>query len=77
MRKVLRFPADSLRVGLQRSIEQLGSRRAETIRVKTESDVALKYFSNLARESARQRRIVEAVDLDGNPPGMAGLHSGH
>ncbi|KAK1751883.1 hypothetical protein QBC47DRAFT_391294 [Echria macrotheca] len=69
VRKVLRFPADSLRVGLQRSVEQLGSRRDETIRVKRESDVALKYFSNLVRESGRQRRIVEAVDLDGHPPG--------
>ncbi|KAK3938346.1 hypothetical protein QBC46DRAFT_460288 [Diplogelasinospora grovesii] len=73
VRKVLRFPADSLRVGLQRSVEQLGSRRDETLRVRTESDVALKYFSNLVRDTTRQRRIVEAVDLEGTP-GVAAMH---
>ncbi|KAK3375245.1 hypothetical protein B0H63DRAFT_482318 [Podospora didyma] len=76
VRKVLRFPADSLRVGLQRSVEQLGSRRDETIRVRSESDSALKYFTNLVRESSHQRRIVDAVDLDGHPPGMASAHGG-
>ncbi|KAK1827941.1 hypothetical protein QBC39DRAFT_385478 [Podospora conica] len=69
-RKVLRFPADSLRVGLQRSVEQLGSRRDETLRVRGESDVALKYFSNLVQMSSHHRRVVEAVDLDGHPAGM-------
>ncbi|KAK0621416.1 hypothetical protein B0T17DRAFT_617863 [Bombardia bombarda] len=71
VRKVLRFPADSLRVDLQRSVEQLNSRRDETLRVRAESDVALKYFGNLVRVSAHQRRVVEEVDLDGHPPGMA------
>ena len=76
VRKVLHIPADNLRVGLQRSVEKLGSRRDETLKVKAESDVALKYFSNLVRESAHQRRMVEAVDLDSQPPGMAGLVGG-
>ncbi|KAK5664318.1 hypothetical protein OQA88_536 [Cercophora sp. LCS_1] len=67
VRKVLRFPADALRVGLQRSVEQLGSRRDKTLKIKTESDVALKYFGNLVRESAHQRRMVEAVDLEAHP----------
>ena len=75
VRKVLGFPAESLRVSLQRSVEQLDSRRDETLRVRKESDVALKYFGNLVRESDRQRRIVEAVDLDGHPTGMAALNS--
>ncbi|KAH8909891.1 hypothetical protein BR93DRAFT_909364 [Coniochaeta sp. PMI_546] len=70
VRKVLRFPADSLRVGLQRSVEQLDSRRDETLRVRAESDVARKYFSNLVRVSDHERRTVEAVDLDAVPPGM-------
>jgi mitofusin 2 len=69
VRKVLRFPADSLRVGLQRSVEQLGSRRDETLRVRGESDVARKYFANLVRVSDHERRTVEAVDLDAVPPG--------
>ncbi|KXJ94833.1 hypothetical protein Micbo1qcDRAFT_145557 [Microdochium bolleyi] len=67
VRKVLRFPADNLRVGLTRSIEQLGSRREETLKVRGESEVALKYFSNLVRNSARQRAAVQEVDLDAHP----------
>ncbi|KAK3322195.1 hypothetical protein B0H66DRAFT_474313 [Apodospora peruviana] len=73
VRRVLRIPADSLRVGLQKSVEQLGTRRDETLRVRAESDIALKYFTNLVTQSAHQRRMVEAVDLDAHPPGMAGL----
>lgn len=64
-------------MSLQRSVEQLDNRRDETVRIRKESDVALKYFGNLVRESARQRRIVEAVDLDGHPPGIAALNSSH
>ncbi|KAF3019009.1 mitofusin [Neopestalotiopsis sp. 37M] len=69
VRKVLRFPADNLRVGLQRSVEQLGARRDETLKTKGESEVALKYFSNLVRESSAQRRVVEEVDLEAHPQG--------
>ena len=76
MRKVLRIPADSLRVGLQHSVEQLGSRRDETLRVRGESDVARKYFANLVRVSDHERRTVEAVDLDAVPPGMQGAVGG-
>jgi mitofusin len=75
VRKVLRFPADSLRVGLQRSVEQLGSRREETLKVHAESEVALKFFGNLARNSATQRNQVDAIDLDAQPPGLVGLAS--
>ncbi|KAJ8106888.1 hypothetical protein ONZ43_g6908 [Nemania bipapillata] len=67
VRKVLRFPADNLRVGLTRSVEQLGSRRDETLKTRTESEVALKYFSNLVRNSAHQRTLVADVDLDAHP----------
>ncbi|KAK8848556.1 transmembrane GTPase fzo1 [Apiospora arundinis] len=67
VRKVLRFPADNLRVELTRSVEQLGTRRDETMKVRGESEVALKYFGNLVRTSARQRDIVEAVNLDTHP----------
>ncbi|KAI1293075.1 hypothetical protein F5Y03DRAFT_374805 [Xylaria venustula] len=67
VRKVLRFPADNLRVGLARSVEQLGSRRDETVKTRTESEVALKYFGNLVRNSAHQRTLVADVDLDAHP----------
>ncbi|KAI1422828.1 hypothetical protein F5Y12DRAFT_786466 [Xylaria sp. FL1777] len=69
VRKVLRFPADNLRVGLTRSVEQLGSRRDETLKTRSESEVAFKYFSNLVRNSAHQRTLVADVDLDAHPQG--------
>jgi mitofusin len=72
VRKILRFPADNLRVGLQRSVESLAQRRAEVGKVKIESEVARKYFGNLVRESAEARRGVETVDLEGPAPGVAG-----
>ncbi|KAI4870838.1 hypothetical protein F4820DRAFT_146431 [Hypoxylon rubiginosum] len=71
--KVLRFPADNLRVGLARSVEQLGTRREETLKVRGESEVALKYFGNLVRESAHQRSVVEDIDLDAHPQAQAAL----
>lgn len=71
VRKVLRFPADNLRVGLQRSVEQLGSKREETRKIRGESEVARKYFGNLVNESAKIRNTVEAVDLEGPAPGVA------
>jgi mitofusin 2 len=72
VRKVLRFPADNLRVGLTRSLEQLNARRDETIKTRGESEVALKYFGNLVQKSAAQRRIVEEVDLEAHPHGAPG-----
>ncbi|KAM0321637.1 hypothetical protein ACHAQA_009993 [Verticillium albo-atrum] len=72
VRKVLRIPADNLRVGLDQSVKDLGQRREETLKVKKESQVALKYFGNLVRSSAEQRTQLEAVDLEAPPPGAAG-----
>ncbi|CAK7221541.1 mitofusin [Sporothrix curviconia] len=71
VRKVLRYPADSIRDGLNRSVDQLGTRREDTLKIKAESEVALKYFSNLVIDSARQRSAVMALDLDTPPPGAA------
>ncbi|KAM7189161.1 hypothetical protein V8F20_010272 [Naviculisporaceae sp. PSN 640] len=71
VRKALRIPADNLQVSLQRSVEKLGTRRDETLRVRAESDVALKYFRNLVVQSDHQRRMVQAVDLDAHPTGGA------
>ena len=72
---MLRYPADSLRVGLQRSVEQIAVKRDETVKVKRESEVARKYFGNLVRESAESRRGVESVDLEGAAvPGVAAAY---
>ncbi|KAI2621846.1 transmembrane GTPase fzo1 [Xylaria nigripes] len=74
VRKVLRFPADNLRVGLTRTVEKLGSRRDETLKTRTENEVALKYFGNLVRNSAHQRTLVSDVDLDAHPQAAAGMN---
>ncbi|KAL1887699.1 mitofusin [Sporothrix stenoceras] len=71
VRKVLRYPADSIRDGLNRSVDQLGTRREDTLKIKAESEVALKYFGNLVVDSARQRSVVRSLDLDTPPPGAA------
>lgn len=70
VRKVLRFPADNLRVGLDQSVKDLGTRRDETAKVKAESERASKFFRTLVGESEVQRSMVEGVDLDAPPPGM-------
>ncbi|KAF7927647.1 uncharacterized protein EAE98_006029 [Botrytis deweyae] len=74
VRKVLRFPADNLRVGLQRSVEQLGTKREETRKIRGESEVARKYFGNLVNKSAEIRNNVESVDLEGPAPGVAAAY---
>lgn len=74
VRKVLRIPADNLRVELEQTVQKLGERREETLKVRQESEVALKYFGNLVRNSGMQKRQVEAVDLDASPPGAAAAH---
>ncbi|KAI5457714.1 hypothetical protein BGZ63DRAFT_364089 [Mariannaea sp. PMI_226] len=70
VRKVLRFPADNLRVGLDQSVKDLSAKRDETAKVKDESARASKYFTNLIRSSQDQRSNVEAIDLDAPPPGV-------
>ncbi|KAK4169389.1 putative transmembrane GTPase FZO1 [Cladorrhinum sp. PSN259] len=74
VRKVLQIPASNLKVDLDKTVEQLGTRRDETVKVRKESHDALKYFTNLVQRSAHQRQVVDGVDLDSHPPGMAGLH---
>ncbi|ROW12515.1 hypothetical protein VMCG_00528 [Cytospora schulzeri] len=69
VRKVLHTPKDHVVFNLQRSVEQLGQKREETLKVKKESHDALKYFTNLVRESGQQRAIVEGVDLENHPAG--------
>lgn len=73
-RKILRYPAEHLRSGLANSVRDLGEKRDSRLKVKTESEVARKYFSNLVRESQEGKARVEDVDLDGPAPGIAGSY---
>ncbi|RDA94549.1 hypothetical protein CP533_2727 [Ophiocordyceps camponoti-saundersi (nom. inval.)] len=70
VQRVLRYPAETLRVGLDQSVKDLGNRLDETVKVKDESERAAKFFRDLAGESQVQRSMVEAVDLDAPPPGL-------
>ncbi|KAK4992348.1 mitofusin [Elasticomyces elasticus] len=71
VRRALKFPADKLRDGLQRGVERLEAKRAETGKVRAESEVARKYFGNLFREAADVKGRVDRVDLEGPAPGVA------
>lgn len=68
VRKVLRFPADNLRVALDHSVKDLNNRRDETVEAKEESERANKFFRELVSRSQVQRSMVEVVDLDAHPP---------
>lgn len=57
-------------------MEDLGTRRDGTIKVKRESEVARKYFGNLVRETGEGRGSVEGLDLEGGGPGTAGGYEG-
>ncbi|PHH83434.1 hypothetical protein CDD82_1088 [Ophiocordyceps australis] len=70
VRKVLRYPADNLRVGLDKNVKDLSSRRDDTVKAKDESEQASRIFRGLVGESEVQRSMVEAVDLDSPPPGL-------
>lgn len=64
VRRALKLPSDNLRIGLQRSCEELESKRKETSKIRSESEVARKYFGNLVRESGEIRGAVQRVDLE-------------
>lgn len=72
VRRILRLPANNLQSSLAQGIEDLARRKQEVGKVKQESDVALKYFANLFRESGDNRRSVDDLDLDGPLPGGMG-----
>lgn len=72
VRKILRLPANNLQSSLAQDIEDLARRKQEVSKVKQESEVALKYFANLYRESGENRRSIEDLDLDGPLPGAMG-----
>ena len=66
VRRALKIPADNLRVGLQRNLEQLQTRREDTDKLRKDSEVARKYFGNLLRESDNIRNGVQGLDLEAN-----------
>jgi mitofusin 2 len=74
VQKVLRMPADKLKGTLETSVRELNKRREDTLKTRKESEVALKYFGNLVRNSANQRDVVEGIDLDSPPPISAEMH---
>ena len=76
VRKALKYPADNLRVGLTRNFEDLQNKRTELGKVKGQSDVALKYFSNLVTESGRIGGNVRDVDLEGSNTQGAAIVNG-
>lgn len=65
VRRALSYPAARLREGLQRGVEKLADERETKRKLKTESEVARKYFGNLVREAGDVRARVEGVDLEG------------
>jgi mitofusin 2 len=64
VRRVLRYPADNLRVGLQLSVEKCAAKMEKTKNLKGESEGALKYFSNLVTDSTDLARTVEDINLE-------------
>lgn len=70
VRTVLRLPADNLRVGLDQSLKDLNARQDETVKVRGESERAIRYFRGLADGTENERARVQRVDLDAPPPGL-------
>ncbi|OAA57262.1 Dynamin, GTPase domain protein [Cordyceps fumosorosea ARSEF 2679] len=69
VRKVLRYPADNLRVRLEQSVKELDHRRDETVQTRAESERAANFFGDLALKSEMERSKVNDVDLDALPQG--------
>ncbi|PNS17647.1 Transmembrane GTPase fzo1 [Sphaceloma murrayae] len=65
VRRALSYPSARLREGLQRGVEKLADERESKRKLKTESEVARKYFGNLVREAGDVKARVETVDLEG------------
>lgn len=73
VRRVLKFPSQQLSVDVSKNVEELRQRKEDVTKVKHESEVAKKYFSNLVRDTSEGRRRVQAVDLE-SIPGAAGAY---
>ncbi len=74
VRRVLRYPAQRLTTDLAQGVEELRQKKEDVTKTKRESEVARKYFGNLARDSSETRRRVSGIDLEG-PPGAVGAYA--
>ncbi|KAF2005561.1 mitochondrial fusion GTPase protein [Amniculicola lignicola CBS 123094] len=72
IRRALKGPANDVRIGLQRNVEKLQTKREETTKFKIEAEVARKYFGNLVRSSNDLKQGVQRVDLEAAPPTAMG-----
>ncbi|KAF2746223.1 hypothetical protein M011DRAFT_404594 [Sporormia fimetaria CBS 119925] len=68
VRKALKGPANEVRIGLQRNVENLQRKKDETTKTRSEAEVARKYFTNLVRSSNDLRQGVQRIDLEAAPP---------
>jgi hypothetical protein len=68
IRRALKGPANDVRIGLQRNVEKLQTKKEQTSKFKAEAEVARKYFGNLVRSSNDLRQTVQRVDLEAAPP---------
>jgi len=69
VRRALKYPADTLRVGLKRNFEKMLVKKEDISKTRGEAEIARKYFVNLIRESGEIREGIRRVDLEGPPPG--------
>lgn len=53
-------------------MKELKEKREDKIRVKGESDVAIKFFDRMKIETRVEREVVDGVDLEGAPPEKMG-----
>lgn len=68
IRRALKGPANDVRIGLQRNVEKLQTKKEQTSKFRAEAEVARKYFGNLVRSSNDLRQTVQRVDLEAAPP---------
>lgn len=74
VRRILHMPSSHLQSCLEQGIEDLAKRKSEVSKVKSESEVAFKYFANLLRESGESRNTLQQIDLDAPLPGGIATH---
>ena len=63
MRKVFRYPAGMLQEGLNTVNNELTEKKQKTDKVRKESEVAAKYFSNLVNRGSMLKGNLEAIAL--------------
>jgi len=78
IRRALKTPANDVRIGLQRNVEKLQTKKEETTKFRKEAEDAHKYFKELVSNSNRLRQNVQNVDLEATPaPAIAGPAHSH